>query len=259
MSPLEYSFFQPEILDINEIKNLGHKSTEQVVMIFINKNKIITTLCGKRFGRTWATAPPLYDIISCLISSREYVNDCIVVHNHPDDLPSFNTIIPSNTDIVSTEILKWQFALLGINLLDHIIICGDRNLSLFQTDLYNPSAGIKINGFEVKRFLYCFLVQMQTIFEKDFFLAEIVNALETHLDKLRFYYDQPFYSRLFKTEPEDFKFQEKLLWLQNLDDLLQKLVKLLIKLKNGKNMKIDPQHVIPHGMELQDRITTLSQ
>ena len=54
----------------------------------------------------------------------------IVVHNHPSGDPA-----PSPEDVSITRDLVQAGKLLGINLLDHVVIAGDRFVSLKEKDL----------------------------------------------------------------------------------------------------------------------------
>lgn len=103
------------------MEDMRHWDTEKVVLVLLNtKNKIITDKVI-----TSGT------VNSCLISPREIfltameykAVSIILLHNHPSGYP-----IPSREDIASTKRVKDAGALLGINLIDHIII-GDNDYS----------------------------------------------------------------------------------------------------------------------------------
>jgi DNA repair protein RadC len=56
---------------------------------------------------------------------RDAANCIIVVHNHPSGDPT-----PSDQDISVTERLESAAEIIGIPLIDHIVVAGDRALSI---------------------------------------------------------------------------------------------------------------------------------
>jgi len=155
-------------------------TTEQAIILLFDGQKNVLALSGQKFAETWTVAPSLCMIINFIIETQKYFKYAIVLHNHPV-LPWHGAVIPSSEDTASTELLRWQLALLGINLVDHILICGDKKCSFRENGLYHNSP-IKTNGFEIKRFLYCFMVQAALSLKNEPSLDIIINLLEKNLD-----------------------------------------------------------------------------
>jgi len=61
---------------------------------------------------------------------NEYASGIILAHNHPT-----NNCLPSEQDINITTKLKSAAKLMDINLLDHIIVCGDRYYSFADENM----------------------------------------------------------------------------------------------------------------------------
>ncbi|MBM7855090.1 DNA repair protein RadC [Desulfohalotomaculum tongense] len=246
-----------DVFSIREIKELAAKPKEQVVLIFGSRGNKIKVLCGKSCGQSWAIIPPINRIIKFIKQEQICFEEALVVHNHPT-LPWHGEIIPSEEDIIVTEFFKWQLALLGINLLDHIIISGSKKQSLLEIDLYNKGS-LNLNGFEIKRFLYCFLVQAAYVAPHNWTLSLVIEALEKNLDRIRGYYERPYFIRIFNKKPVDNQFKTELLKFKTTDKLINKLIDFLILLEDDKSIRIEPGKIIPYGIELQRKIITSAE
>ncbi|MBO8137857.1 MAG: hypothetical protein H0Z40_06955 [Desulfotomaculum sp.] len=242
-----------DLFSIAEVKKIAVMRREQVVLIFANREKKINVLCGKTCEHEWAVIPSVNIIIEWIIKKRTCYHEVLLVHNHPE-LPWHGEIIPSEADIISTEFLKWQLALLGINLSDHVIISGHKKLSLKEYNL-NDKEYLKVNGFEIKRFLYCFLAQAAVFSHRySSTINSIVNYLENNLDKIRDYYEKPAFLRIFYPKPQDKQFKAKISQLKTTDEIIKKLINLLLAIRDDKNIIITPEKIIPYGLELQKKI-----
>jgi DNA repair protein RadC len=60
----------------------------------------------------------------------ESANSIILMHNHPSGNPN-----PSQSDLQITKQLKEAGKIIGINVLDHLIIAGDKYYSFMQNDM----------------------------------------------------------------------------------------------------------------------------
>jgi|GEM_PF-2184629 DNA repair protein RadC len=255
MASLLASYTPADIFGFSEVKAISTKSEEQAVLVFGSEDNRCKVLCGESCNETWAVIPPVNVLIQWLSRTKEYFHEAVVLHNHPH-IPWHGEIIPSDNDIAATEFLKWQLALLGIRLMDHIIVSGDKKQSLSRIDLYQYHSPLKANGFEIKRFIYCFLVQVSVVIKTPPVLNQLIDALEKNLDEMRHYYEQPHYSRIFKSKPSDVNFKKRLLGLSNSDMLIDRLANFLINLDNNKKLKLQPEKIIPYGLELQAEIVT---
>lgn len=244
-----------DIFQIKEVERLSIKTVEQAILVFGDREKNNWVLCGNKFGETWTQAPSVGNIVKWIMDEQITINEAVVLHNHPS-LPRHGTIVPSNEDIVSTEFLKWQLVLLGIKLIDHVIITGSQKRSLWEMQVYNYDC-VKISGFEIKRFLYSFLVQISAILKYNRELHEIIEALEKNLDVLRPYYEESFFFRVLNPKPDDGRFKARLAMLKTSDSLLSRFVDVLMHLEDGRNFKVHPEKVIPYGVELQKKIIKL--
>lgn len=243
-----------DIFSIREVKNIAAKTEEQVILIFGCCKNELHVLCGESQHKTWAVMPSVNMIIDWIKKKEVCFKEVLIVHNHPH-ISWYREIVPSEQDLASTELLKWQLALLGIKLVDHIIVSKNKKCSLFELDLYNNNY-LKIDGFEIKRFLYCFLVQLSIILEDNVVLDSIINALEKNLDIIKNYYEKNWLIKIFKTKPIDNNFNKTLSTIKTNDCLINKLISFLINLKDDYNIKIKPGDIIPLGQVLQKNIIT---
>lgn len=106
-----------ELYDIHEL------SYEKMVAITLN-TKLEVVGCFE-VARGTVDESPIYPreiAIRALLTNAKAV---ILAHNHPSGTPS-----PSRLDVDITKKVKDALALLGINLLDHIIVTHDKTYSM---------------------------------------------------------------------------------------------------------------------------------
>lgn len=171
MAKPQCSFMPLDVFTINEVNQIARKDLEQVILIFGGDQGKLEVLCGQCWNDKWTIVPPVCKILNWINILNKCFHEALVLHNHPK-LPWHGEIIPTDSDITSTEFLKWQLALMGIKLHDHIIVSGNKKRSLLEMNLYN-NGPIKTSGFEIKRFLYSFLVQVSLTFSYDQYLFNI--------------------------------------------------------------------------------------
>lgn len=246
------AYTSTDIFNLPEVSRLSRLSVEQAVILLFDDFKNVLALSGQKFREKSTEAPSLCMIINFINQTKINFKYAIVLHNHPL-LPWYDTIIPSREDIGSTQLLRWQLALLGIDLVDHIIISGDRKCSFWDNGFYH-NGPIKINSFEIKRFLYCFLLQAAASIKHEASLDEAINLLEKNLDINRDYYEKPFWLRFFNLQPGSNNFKKNLLNLKPRDDLIKQLIYVLVKLEDEKQILLCPKCILPFGFSLQKRI-----
>ena len=250
MNSMAYS--QINIGTITEVERLKSKTIEQAVIVCVDQNSNFKVICGHKFGYSSTAAPSINMIIQFIKQCKTFFSEAIVVHNHPQ-LLWHGQIVPSGDDLASTELMKWQLILLGIKLADHVIITNDKKLSLLDGGFYNYDP-IKIIGFEIKRFIYCFLEQIALTVEQNPILCSIINLLIQDLDASREYYESPVLKRLFKEKPIHSEFKRELMLLKPLDPLIKKLITALITIDDGKVIQVRPDRILPYGIEFQRKI-----
>ena len=246
------SYTSTDIFNLPEVSRLSRLSVEQAVILLFDDSKNVLALAGQKFGEKSTEAPSLCMIIKFINQTKITFKYAIVLHNHPL-LPWYDTIIPSREDIGSTQLLRWQLALLGIDLVDHVIISGDRKCSFWDNGFYH-NGSIKINGFEIKRFLYCFLLQAAVSIKHEAALDEAINLLEKNLDLNRDYYEKPLWLQFFKLQPRGNDFKKDLLNLKPRDNLIKQLVNTLVKIEDAKQILLCPENILAFGISLQKRI-----
>ncbi|AGL03347.1 JAB domain-containing protein [Desulfoscipio gibsoniae] len=241
-----------DIFSIEEVKRISTRFLEQAVLVLYDENDNIQVLCGPCCSKTCAVAPSICSIIHMISVYKILFKEAMVVHNHPT-LPWHGEVIPSEDDVASTELLKWQLALLGVKLLDHVVITGHKKRSLSEMDLC-VNRGLHINGLEIKRFLYCFLTQIAAVLEYDDTINVLNDLLAKNLAFLSDYYNKHYLARLFLLKPVDAGFTARLDELRSGDILLDYLINILSNLEDGKKIRLHPEGVIPYGEEFQKRI-----
>ncbi|WP_347490334.1 JAB domain-containing protein [Desulfoscipio sp. XC116] len=257
MLPIKMAACEPlykteDIFNIVEVKRITTRFLEQAVLVLYDEKSDMQVLCGPCCSKTCAIAPSICNIIRMISDNKVLFKEALVVHNHPK-LPWHGEVIPSEDDIASTELLKWQLALLGIKLRDHVIITGHKKRTLAEMGLCVDRC-LHVNGVEIKRFLYCFLMQISAVLEHDEALDELNDLLAQNLAFLSWYYDKHCLARVFAFKPVDVNFVAWLTKLRTKDNLLSYLVEALASLQDGKKIKLHPENIIPHGKEFQKRI-----
>lgn len=116
-------FDNPETSGAYFLSLLHGKEIEELYMLCLNaKKQIIRTVCIST-GNVNSTDININKIIeNAVLSKCSYV---IIGHNHPADSPN-----PSRQDIEATNTVRNTLKVMNVNLIDHIIVCGDGYLSL---------------------------------------------------------------------------------------------------------------------------------
>lgn len=113
---------------VNEIEDLKDSVDERVLVICLNTvNQIISYSQIAQGGTNFANFETSMLFKTVLLSAA---NKFILVHNHPS-----GNIKPSKYDFEMTERIKKGSELLGLKFLDHIIVCGEDYISIFN-ELY---------------------------------------------------------------------------------------------------------------------------
>ncbi len=242
-----------DVYSVTEVRRLAEKTVEQAVLVFGGGNEL-TVLCGQKFGEDNTMAPSLHMIINLLVHLPYHLQDAIVFHNHPR-LPWHRQVIPSAEDVASTELLKWQLALLGIKLLDHVVLTGNKKCSMLEMGLYDQKA-VKVKGLEINRFIYCFLVQVCASLEHQPTLEQVIDALERKLYLWDVYYRKSYIRRLLGKRPSSRDFRVELSRIRTSDPLLKALIGALARIEDHRTVKINLDLILPFGKKLQRKIRT---
>lgn len=108
-------------------KFLGRENETVVLLLLDNKGKEI--FCGAiEKGSLTETSVPMKKIID--YSMRYNAFSAIIAHNHPSGIA-----IPSRSDITATNKLYDALALVGVNLIDHIIVADNDYVSLAESEI----------------------------------------------------------------------------------------------------------------------------
>lgn len=102
------------------------KPYEQFYMIWLNtQNRVIHC---ERLSEGSVSESPVYLSRIAAAALRHHAVKCVIAHNHPG-----GSITPSSADISTTQDILSTLNTLGIDLVDHIIICDNKAFS-FQAD-----------------------------------------------------------------------------------------------------------------------------
>ena len=123
-------FVEPKVIHEVINKFLGETDREYFLVICMNARNEINSveICG------------VGTLTSCIVSVREVfkwaiasnANSIIVAHTHPTDY-----VEPSKADIRTTELLLKAAKIIGIPLLDHIIVSGNKYYSFQENDKFD--------------------------------------------------------------------------------------------------------------------------
>jgi len=108
-----YEFIYSKIADLNH---------EEFWAILLNRSNKIVDAYKLSQGGTASTIIDIKLLIRRALSV--YAHSIILAHNHPS-----GNLNPSNSDKTSTEKIKNAAAFFDINVLDHLIICGNKYFS----------------------------------------------------------------------------------------------------------------------------------
>ena len=105
-------------------EEMKHLKTEQLKLIILNNSNEILKIQNIVEGNTNMVSADAKNILSEVIKMQ--APKIILVHNHPSGNRE-----PSQNDITFTNRIKKACEILGVQLLDHIIIAGERYTSIF--------------------------------------------------------------------------------------------------------------------------------
>jgi DNA repair protein RadC len=106
-------------------RHYGIRPQEHLLVVCLDsKKKMIGYTEVSRGGTNFAYIEMKHLMLPAILVSAESV---ILIHNHPS-----GEVEPSDIDIDLTERAREIFRLIGINLLDHIILAGDRYISIIN-------------------------------------------------------------------------------------------------------------------------------
>lgn len=107
---------------------LSTKPLEEMTVAFLNsQNCIINTITTSK-GTINETSVYIREIVKLAILNNAHA--VILAHNHPG-----GSTTPSNADIHATKNIKKALELVQVNLLDHVIVCGEIAISLAEKGL----------------------------------------------------------------------------------------------------------------------------
>ena len=115
----------------SRLSGLDHE--EAHVLLLDGAGRLIESRMVGR-GGIHATPVPLRDVLAPALDAR--AASVLLAHNHPSGNPE-----PSPTDVLLTHQLALLAQLLGVRLLDHVVLAGDRHVSLAERDLLQPRSG----------------------------------------------------------------------------------------------------------------------
>ena len=109
------------------------QTQENLIIVILNKNKQIVFEKTLYKGSEDYIAISTRDILRLLMLHNGYY--FYLLHNHPN-----NSLIPSDSDISFTHIIKDKAERIGVKLLDHIIIANSGYYSFLHAQLLNDEA-----------------------------------------------------------------------------------------------------------------------
>lgn len=122
--------------------NSSSKAGEYMVSLFAGRNyEVFYVICLDAQNRVNYAAlvhegtineAPVYPRLIVETALRHQANSVILAHNHPG-----GTLQPSSADIEVTKRITAALDAISISVVDHIIVAGDRHLSLAEKGLIN--------------------------------------------------------------------------------------------------------------------------
>lgn len=118
--------------EVNKIFRLNRKPEEYLILLCLNAKNYINGIFEVSHGNDMSTAAPVANILkrALLVNSSKI----IICHNHPS-----GNLTPSKADYQFTDQLFDAAALIGIQLLDHIIIGNNNECN----SILNEKVGVK--------------------------------------------------------------------------------------------------------------------
>jgi len=124
-----------DIVNIPKVKQIGSLSHEVSLALYVRIDQIFAMDQGvDKVGTAFGVELPNLSVIQkgCLTHQTDKV---ILLHNHPY-LDGRCDASPSEEDLVATEFYAKHLALMGIQLLDHIIVAQDGTYFSFRAANY---------------------------------------------------------------------------------------------------------------------------
>lgn len=113
---------------LNTVFHAGRQAEEHVWLLAMNNSCEVLGLFEVCHGSVSEASVHMREIFVrlCLCGATGF----ILAHNHPG-----NSLVPSEADIRMTERVKESATLMDIKLIDHIIVCKDKYVSLAEEGL----------------------------------------------------------------------------------------------------------------------------
>lgn len=103
--------------------DIADRPIEEARIAYLGEGRRLIALCGILGGSEHAIDLPVAGLIAGAL--RMGASAMVVAHNHPSGDPA-----PSAADIAATRRLAEAGAVVNVALLDHLILAGDRHVSL---------------------------------------------------------------------------------------------------------------------------------
>ena len=118
---------------VNKIFRLNRKPEEYLILLCLNSKNYINGIFEVSYGNNMSISLPVANILkrALLVNSSKI----IICHNHPS-----GNLTPSKEDYQLTDQLYDAAALIGIQLLDHIIIGNNDD----HNSILNKKVGVKV-------------------------------------------------------------------------------------------------------------------
>jgi DNA repair protein RadC len=106
---------------------MGEKK-ERIYLVCLDAGYTVINTIGFEAGTVSSTEVSIERMVEAVLRNKAAF--AIIAHNHPG-----NTLRPSTEDIAATSKIKNAFEMIRVDLLDHLILCGNDCFSFAQNKL----------------------------------------------------------------------------------------------------------------------------
>lgn len=191
--------FTKAVLDLPLVKEIAHYPLEHFLLIFKCSDKNLTAFTVSNNDACFVETPSVPEILQWLQCRNIRNPQAVIVHNHPANY--FFACLPSDYDLIHSELLRWQLAAVGIELVDSIIVTSKKYWSFKEHGLLQ-SEKVFCSGEDILAFINGSLIQMSTVLpqqskEIENFCSDLENVRREFVSASR----QPWYKKWLATPP----------------------------------------------------------
>lgn len=239
--------FTKAVLGLQQVKEIAHLPLEHFLLVFQNIDHNLFTFTISNNEASFVQTPSIPEILLWLQNHAIRNPQAVIVHNHPANF--LFTCLPSDHDLIHSELFRWQLAAVGIELVDSVIVSSKDYWSFKEHGLLQCEK-VFCTGEDILNFVNGSLIQLSTILPQQCKQIEsFCTLLESVLQEFISTNRQPWYKKwLSQTSP----------FISSLpsqsDTLLEAIAASLRKLDLNHSHPVYFEDILTFGREMQENL-----